>query len=47
MGTLAVGAVLTAVLGLAIRSMIRDKKKGHSIQCGMECKHCNRCCGGR
>lgn len=28
---------------LAIRSMIRDKKAGKSIQCGGNCKNCTGC----
>ena len=40
MGTIIVGLVLIAIVGLAVRSMIRDKKAGKSIQCGGDCKHC-------
>ncbi len=40
MGTLAVGAALAGVLGWAVRSMVRDKRKGRSLQCGMNCKCC-------
>ena len=32
MGTIIVGAVLLLVVGLAVRSMIRDKKAGKSLQ---------------
>lgn len=43
MGTIIVGLILTVAAALAIRSMVRDKKAGKSIQCGGDCKHC----GGR
>ncbi len=39
--------VLIVVLGavvLAVRSIVRDKKKGKSIQCGGDCKHCGGHC---
>ena len=35
-----VGLVLAAIVGLAVRSMVKDKKAGKSIQCGGDCKHC-------
>ncbi|MDO4295123.1 MAG: FeoB-associated Cys-rich membrane protein [bacterium] len=44
MGTLAVLAVLAGVVGLVIRSMVRDVKNGKSIQCGGDCKHCGGHC---
>lgn len=45
MGTLLVGLIVAGVVTLVIRSMIRDKKKGKSIQCGGDCGHCGgRCC---
>ncbi len=44
MGTWIVGIALAVVVGLVIRSMIRDKKKGKSIQCGGDCSHCGRGC---
>ena len=40
MGTIIVGLVLAAIVGLAVRSMVKDKKAGKSIQCGGDCKHC-------
>ena len=43
MGTVIVLAIVAAAAVLAIRSMIKDKKAGKSIQCGGDCKHC----GGR
>jgi len=44
MGTLAVSAVVIAVVALIIKSMIRDKKNGKSIQCGGQCKDCGGHC---
>ena len=44
MGDLLVGAVLIAAVAAIIRSMIRDKKNGKSIQCGGDCRHCGGHC---
>lgn len=44
MGTIIVGIALLAVIALIIRSMIRDKKNGKSIQCGGDCKNCGGHC---
>ena len=44
MATFIVGAVVLAVVGLIIRSMVKDKKKGKSLQCGCDCKNCNGHC---
>lgn len=44
MATFIVGAVVLAVVGLIIRSMVKDKKNGKSLQCGCDCKHCNGHC---
>ena len=44
MGTLITGIVIIAVVGFIIRSMIRDKKNGKSIQCGGNCKNCGGHC---
>lgn len=44
MGTAIVGVILLGIVGLAVRSMVRDKKKGKSIQCGGDCKRCGGCC---
>ena len=33
MATFIVGAVVLAVVGLIIRSMVKDKKNGKSLQC--------------
>lgn len=41
MGTVIVGAVVVAVVALIIRSMVKDKKAGKSLQCGVNCKHCD------
>lgn len=49
MGTTIIGTGITAIVvigivSLAIRSMIRDKKNGKSIQCGGDCKQCSGHC---
>ena len=44
MGTWIVGTVLAIAVGLAIRTMVRDKKRGKSIQCGGDCSRCDRGC---
>ena len=44
MGTVVVAAALVLVIGLAVRSMIKDKKNGKSLQCGGDCKHCGGNC---
>ncbi|MBO5293149.1 MAG: FeoB-associated Cys-rich membrane protein [Lachnospiraceae bacterium] len=44
MGTLIVGLLVLGVVVLVIRSMIRDKKNGKSLQCGEDCKHCGGGC---
>lgn len=44
---LGTGVVLTVVVGavvLVIRSMIKDKRNGKSIQCGGNCKNCGGHC---
>lgn len=38
-----IGILLLLVIGLAVRSIIRDKKNGKSIQCGGDCSRCGRC----
>ncbi len=43
MGTVFVGALVLGAIVLAVRSMVRDKKNGKSIQCGGDCSHCGRC----
>ena len=37
MGTVVVGIIVAGVVALAVRSMVRDKKNGKSIQCGGDC----------
>lgn len=44
LGTMIAGAVVLAIVGAIICSMVRDKKKGKSIQCGGDCKHCGGHC---
>lgn len=44
MGTFIVGLVIAGAVVLAIRSMIKDKKNGKSIQCGGDCRHCGGHC---
>ena len=44
MATFIVGAVVLAVVGLIIRSMVKDNKNGKSLPCGCDCKHCNGLC---
>lgn len=43
MGTAVVLAIVAGVVGLAVRSMIKDKKAGKSLQCGGDCGHCRGC----
>ena len=43
MGTVIVLAIVAAAAVLAIRSMIKDKKAGKSIQCGGVCSRCGGC----
>ncbi len=42
-GTFIVLAVLVVIVCIVVRSMIRDKKNGKSIQCGGECSKCRGC----
>lgn len=44
MGTVLVAAVLMFAVGIAIRSIVKDKKNGKSLQCGGDCKHCGGHC---
>ena len=46
MGTIVVLVLLVAVVGFVIRSMVKDKKYGKSIQCGQNCQHCSGHCHG-
>lgn len=42
-GTVIVGCIVALAAGLALRSIIQDKKKGKSIQCGGDCGKCRGC----
>lgn len=45
MGTAVVLVVLLGIIALVIKSMIRDKKNGKSLQCGGDCRSCGGHCG--
>ena len=47
MGTAVVFVLLVGVVEMIIRSMIKDKKAGKSLQCGQNCNHCSGHCHGR
>lgn len=42
--TIIVGVVLLGAVALVIRSMVKDKKKGKSLQCGCDCSKCGGHC---
>lgn len=44
MGTGIVLLIVAAAVSLAVRSMVKDKKAGKSLQCGGNCKHCQGHC---
>ena len=44
MGTLLVGAILLVIIALIIKSMVKDKKSGKSLQCGGQCDRCKMNC---
>lgn len=44
MATFIVGIGLLAVIAFVIKSMVRDKKKGKSLQCGCDCSKCGGHC---
>jgi len=44
MGTVITGIIVFALVALAVRSIIKDKKNGKSIQCGGDCSHCGGHC---
>lgn len=47
-GTVVVVGILILVVGLAVLSMVWDKKNGKSLQCGCDCKSCGgHCQNGR
>ena len=44
MGTVVTGAVVVVIVGLIIRSMVRDQIYGKSLQCGGDCSQCGGHC---
>ena len=44
-GSIVVLVVLAVIVFLIVRSMVADKKKGKSLQCGGDCSHCGGHCG--
>ncbi len=44
MGTIIVSAIVAGTAVLAVRSIIKDKKAGRSIQCGGDCTRCGGGC---
>ncbi|MCI9297038.1 MAG: FeoB-associated Cys-rich membrane protein [Lachnospiraceae bacterium] len=44
MGTIIIGLLLAGAAALAIRSMVRDRKAGKSLQCGGDCSRCGGHC---
>ncbi len=42
-GTFIVLVVLVSVVCIEVRSMIKDKKSGKSLQCGGDCGKCKGC----
>lgn len=44
MGTIIVLIVLAIRIALIIRSMVKDKKAGKSLQCGGDCSKCGGHC---
>ena len=44
MGTIIVLIVLAIIVALIIRSMVKDKKAGKSVQCGGDCSKCGGHC---
>ncbi|RKI85928.1 FeoB-associated Cys-rich membrane protein [bacterium 0.1xD8-71] len=43
MGTIIVLALVAGAVVLAVRSMIKAKKAGKSLQCGGDCSRCGGC----
>ena len=43
-GTIIVLIVLAIIVALIIRSMVKDKKAGKSLQCGGDCSKCGGHC---
>jgi hypothetical protein len=44
MGTIIVGVLIASIVVLIIRSMVKARKNGKSIQCGGDCGHCGGHC---
>ena len=44
MGTIIALIVLAIIVALIIRSMVKDKKAGKSLQCGGDCSKCGGHC---
>ena len=44
LGTTIVLVIVLILVGLAIASMIRDKKNGRSLSCGADCSRCGGAC---
>ncbi|WP_034210155.1 FeoB-associated Cys-rich membrane protein [Lachnospira multipara] len=44
LGNIITGAILILIVFLAIRSLVKDKKSGKSIQCGADCSKCGGHC---
>lgn len=44
MGTVIVLAIVAGAVAFALRSMIKDKKAGKSLQCGGDCSRCGGGC---
>lgn len=43
-GTVIVGIVLIVIVALIVKSMVRDKRNGKSLQCGGDCSKCGGHC---
>lgn len=44
MGTFIVGSIVIIIMGIAIRSIIKDRKNGKACGCGQSCKGCSGHC---
>lgn len=44
MGTFIVGSIVLIIMGIAIRSIIKDRKNGKACGCGQSCKGCSGHC---
>ena len=42
-GTAIVLAIVVGIVALVVRSMIKSKKAGKSLQCGCDCSKCGGC----